>query len=132
MTTPAPRAVDPVTGELLPVQPFLDFLRDHRDGEFHEEVSEGLHALVAAVQAVGKKGTLTIVLDVRPAGRSHNQVFLVDEVRVKAPEPEREQAILFVDRDGNLTRANPLQQELPGLRQVPERATTTPREIDGD
>lgn len=100
------------------VRPFLAFLQEHRSGELHDELSERLNELTRAVQGVGKKGTLTLVIEVRPAGRSHDQVFVVDDVKAKLPEPDRAESIMYVDGAGNLSRSNPLQAELPGLREV--------------
>ncbi len=42
-----------------------------------------------------------------------------DEVKTKEPEGERGAALWFADEDGNLSRRNPMQQELP-IREVPD------------
>lgn len=123
------RTVDPLTSEIteqeapaaapLPrLKPFLEFLQEHAGGEIHDELSETLNVLVRAVQAVGKAGTLTLKVSVKPAGRSHDQVFVVADVQHKLPVPEREESIFFVDAAGNLTRDNPHQEPLPGLRRL--------------
>jgi len=124
---------DPATGEVRPggttepertIRPFLAFLQEHREGALQDELSEALNRVVEAVRQIGKAGTLTFVVGIKPAGRSHNQVLIADDIKLKLPEPDREETVMYVDRDGNLTRANPKQMEMPGLKTVPTRAAT--------
>lgn len=121
------RIVDQETGEILnqedgaTVKPFIAFLQEYQRGELHDELSTALNAVVTAVQGVGKKATLTLQVEVKLAGKRRNQVFVGAKVAVKLPEPDREEAIFFVDHDGNLTRQDPEQLELPILKQVPRR-----------
>lgn len=85
------RRVDPDTGEILDtrtIRPFLAFLQEHRDGQLHEQLSEALHQVVTAVRGVGKNGSVTLVVEIKPAGRSHDQVFVVGSVKTRLPEAE--------------------------------------------
>ena len=113
------------------IRPFADFLREHRKGELHDELGERLNELVNAVQDTGKKGTVTLVLSVAPAARSDEMVIVSDEIRLKAPEPDRPDAVYFADHEGNLTRHNPRQPELP-FREVsgPAREERHAQEVD--
>lgn len=124
---------DPETGE-VPVRPFADFLREHLRrapeepyGELHDDLSAALHKLTEAVQGVRKKGALTLTITVEPAGRVEHAVTVTGKVALKLPEPDPEEALWFIGRDGNLTRRNPQQPELPGLRTVAPNAT--PKEV---
>lgn len=132
---PDGRQIDVETGEILSehdgatVRPFIAFLQEYQHGELHDELSTALNAVVTAVQGVGKKAVLTLQVEVKLAGKRRNQVFVGAKVTTKLPEPDREEAIFFVDHDGNLTRQDPEQLELPNLRQVPARGNRTTKEI---
>lgn len=98
-------------------KPFSQFLIEQRNGGLHGEISDALADLVAAVQDVGKGGTLTLTISVKP-GESNTQILVVaDDVRVKAPVAPKPASIYFADDAGNLSRSNPNQPELP-LRRV--------------
>jgi len=97
------------------VRPFAEFLQAHDKGGSHASASAELHALIGAVQVHGKAGELVISVKVKPAGskRLADQVIVVVEVTAKPPKAEPPASIFFVDHDGNLTRNNPDQGELP-------------------
>jgi hypothetical protein len=122
-------AIDQETGEVTEeerhVRPFGDFLNEHRHGALHAEVSDALNELVQAVVGIGRAGSLTVTINIKPAGSTHEQVFVGDDVKLKLPSPDREEAICFVDADANLTRRDPRQPELPGLRSVEARVPAT-------
>jgi hypothetical protein len=100
-------------------RPFAEFLREQRSGTTHDELSQGLNALLESVSDTGKGGSLTLTIKVKPAGKGdHHMVVVSDTVAIKMPEGERGEAIFFVDDDFNLTRDNPRQPSLP-LREVP-------------
>lgn len=100
-------------------KPFAAFVHEQRNGSLHGELSHALHDLVAAVSEHGKKGSLTLQVVVEPMGDG-TTVRVSDKIKLALPDPERGAAIFFVDHDGNLTRKNPAQIELP-LREVGER-----------
>jgi hypothetical protein len=98
------------------VRPFAAFLQDQRKGSLHDELSEQFHQLLAAVKETGKAGTLTLQIKVKPAGKGDNERILVSDVAVlKAPQVERPESFYFIDEQGNPTRSDPRQQELPLL-----------------
>lgn len=105
------------------VRPFADWLAEQRGGLAAVEVSEAFNELLESVTELGKPGDLTLVVHVKPA--SAGAVFVVDDVRIKKPQPDRSAALFFVDDDHNLTRHDPRQQRLP-LREVPKAATPAP------
>lgn len=98
------------------IRPFADFLIEHNNGLGHNLAGEKLHELVAAVRDTGKKGRLTLTLDV--TAMDEDTLVTVLEVAVKCPQPPTKAAVFFADDDGNLTRTDPKQTHLP-LREVP-------------
>ena len=108
---------DGVTGGPGNPKPFSQFLLEQRNGSLHGELSDTLRELVEAVVQHGKPGALTLTVKVSPT-KSYGQYEVVDEVKVKAPEPDRGASLFFADDRGNLSRSNPRQPELP-LREVP-------------
>lgn len=97
-------------------QMFHEWAKDLRHGEASEEWAEALAEVVTAVRNTGKPGTLTIVLEVEPGGRT---VKITDRVKRKLPEFDREKAIYFADDDGGLHRRDPNQ----GVLDVDENVT---------
>lgn len=104
---PDPLADDTIT-------PFGEFLHQQRKGQMHSDLSDGLHKLTEAVQDVGKGGTLTLTVEVKPATVGTSQIVMVtDKVQLRLPEHPREGAVWFVDKRHNLRRSNPDQPDLP-------------------
>lgn len=97
--------------------PFNQVLLDIRQGSLHAELSERLQELVAAVAEHEKAGSLVLTIKVSPAGRKTQQYEIADDLAVKLPKPERGSSLFFA-LDGNLSRSDPRQPELP-LQQVP-------------
>lgn len=92
---------------------FLDTLREMRGGISLEELSTQLHALVAAVQDTGKKGSLVYTLTVKPAtAGSSFQLVVADAIKASVPCLERSADIFFATKNGELTRSNPNQRSL--------------------
>jgi hypothetical protein len=127
-----PEDVDPETGEYdgPVIRPFADWLREQRRGLTHDELTDGLHDLIAAVNHSGKAGTLTLQIKIAPFKKNAQVLEVTDVVKTSLPTPDREAAIYFTDRDGNLSRDNP--HQLPGmerLREVPAiEIRDTPKE----
>lgn len=106
-------------GELVSAtKPFGQFLLEQRNGGLHGELSDRLREVVEAVVEQGKPGTLTLTVTIKPAGNGTNQFIVGDDIKAKAPEPERGASLFFADRRGNLSRTDPRQPELP-LQEVP-------------
>lgn len=93
-----------------PSNGFTRWFSTHRNGAAGADAFEALQALVAAVRETGKKGSLTITLNVRPATKGIGGAFIVeDDVQVKAPKRERSQALYYGTEDNTLIRENPAQ-----------------------
>ena len=103
------------TTEIPTTKPFGTFLQEHRKQGLHNEASEGLQEVVAAVKEHKKGGSLTITIDVKP-GEVDGTLVVSDKVKVKAPEAERPTSLFYSDSRGNLSRRDPRQSELPGVR----------------
>lgn len=104
----------------------MDVLRDHRAGRTHEDLTEGLQALVAAVAETQKGGSITLRLDVKPHGDGATMVTAT--VSAKLPKAQGGGSIFFITPENNLERQDPRQQDLP-LRAVP--GGEAPRVIGG-
>jgi len=107
---------DPKTGEVVnDVEPrqFDQFLRELSEGATNSELSDALWDLVDRVQDTGKAGVLTLQIAVGFDGQGRIQVK--DNVNLKLPEFSRPTTAFFVDKQGNATRRDPNQPELPSL-----------------
>lgn len=91
-----------------------------RYGQTQHELSAELHAAVCAAIDTGKSAELTLKIKIKPEAQG-KQVFISDEIKTKIPQLPREQTILFPTPDGNLTRDDPRQASIPGLREAPKK-----------
>lgn len=107
-------------------RPFMDLLREQRGGRLHDDLSDRMQELVAAVAEERKQGTMTIILTVTPKG--DGSVVVSDKVTLKTPEPQRGESIFFVTPDNNLERQDPRQKALD-LRRVEDTGGGAPRSI---
>lgn len=122
MATDAAPEPDEQTEELIAdedgviVRPFADFLREQGKGQLHEELSQALHTLVGAVNDTSKKGTLTLQLTLQPMKGNPDVLTMTDVVKLVVPKPERRPSIFYADDNGNLTKTDPNQPQLSGLK----------------
>ncbi|WP_242908702.1 hypothetical protein [Actinomadura terrae] len=105
------------------VRPFAAVLQELNRGQVHNDASAQLHALVDSVTEHGAKGTLTLTLEVAPIAKGDTSVLKVAAKVTSRPPAAPATSTFFVDGSGNLSRRDPNQPELPGLRGVdtPER-----------
>lgn len=96
-------------------RPFIDTLRDIEAGGLLDELSETQHSLIDAIRLTGKGGELTIKLAYKPDG--NGQMTIKANVKAKEPALSRGTSLFFLTPEGNLTRRDPRQQDLP-LRTV--------------
>jgi hypothetical protein len=107
------------------IRPAAAVIQEIGGGSLHARLSELLAELTAAVTDTGKKGTLTLQLTVAPIKAGNTSTLIVTGATVlKAPKGDSEtpSSVFFPDRDGNLTREDPTQLQLP-LRGVNDRKT---------
>ncbi len=94
------------------VRPFAAFLQEQRGGATHAEISDAFAGLVAACVEHGKPGSLALTIKVKP-NKDGITVFVSDMVTVKKPLGERAETIFYTDEQGNVSRRDPRQIELP-------------------
>jgi hypothetical protein len=105
------------TGEAGQVRPFADVLRDLGKGHVSDEMSVMLNELVQAVRDYGRKGTLTLTVDVMPVKGNTEMLAVAAQVTSKPPKSDPVSAIFYATSEGNLVRDDPRQMDLP-LREV--------------
>lgn len=96
-------------------RPFSDTLRELRNGEALLDLAEQLQQVVNAVTDSGKTGSLTLTIEVKPFEKHSGALVLRDSIKTKLPKIETRGTVLFSTPDGNLTRNNPRQDDLPGI-----------------
>jgi hypothetical protein len=95
---------------------FNDTIVALRYGTLHDDLTTELNALVAKVANSMKAGELTLKLKLKPG--KGGQIEIVDDIVVKAPKEEKGTSIMFATVEGNLTREDPRQMQIEGLRSV--------------
>lgn len=81
------------------------------DGGLPVEIADQqLRDVIQAVQRTGKKGTVTITLEVAPNGEMGFAASA--KVTAKAPQVAFGQSFFFCDRNGDLTRNAPAMDQL--------------------
>lgn len=113
------------TGEIVDdptIRPFRDVLSELGEGQTERELSEALWDLIQRVEDTTKAGSVTLTLSVAFDG--HGRLVVKDEVKVKLPEYNRPTTSFYVDREGNASRRNPGQPEIPGVANLDARRTS--------
>ncbi|HEY9315809.1 hypothetical protein [Williamsia sp.] len=112
------------------IKPFAAFLQTLQRGSVHEELSEGLHQLVEKVDEIGKGGSISLTIKVKPDPKT-GMLIVADDVKLVLPEWDRQQSMWFKDQTGNLTRNDPNQIAFDGMKSV-EDSDNTPKSIQGE
>lgn len=108
----------PETEDLPPqIKWFSAFLQEQRGGLLHTELSDELAKISQAVIDTGKAGSVTLTVKIGKS-KIDGAVEVEDVVKVRMPEPDRDAGLFFPDAHGNLSRRDPRQPELPGIRDV--------------
>ena len=95
---------------------FIKFLQEHRGGATHEEISDHIRDLVAAVTDERKGGKITITVEIKPIGKGDGLEVGVD-VKATLPKVKPGVSIFFATHDNNLQRQDPRQSNLE-LREI--------------
>lgn len=94
----------------------VSVLAEMNSGDYLIECGRQLQELVGSVRRTGKKGRLTMCLEVEVAGLSKdglvNQIDIRPTVTLKEPTPGHGTSLFFLTEDGALTRKNPMQADL--------------------
>lgn len=106
------------TNESPPFTPFSDWLTQHAQGDVDVEMTLALAEVVKAVASHGKKGSVTLKVNIDTAGSGGRTVETSCVVEAKAPTADPERSIFWVGDKGSLHRDDPYQQRIP-LKRVP-------------
>lgn len=89
---------------------FTSFLKEFKAGHLDAQLTNKMHELVESVSKFQKAGKLTIEIALKPKdeGEMHTQV----KFKMKAPERDTIESIMFVTPEHNLIDSNPKQPEL--------------------
>jgi hypothetical protein len=95
---------------------FISMLLEMRSGKVAADISEKLNELVDAIRDVGKGGSITVKLDIKPKRIDmHEGVKDVEvdyKVALSKPERHRGSSIFYLTNEGALTRTDPAQTEM--------------------
>lgn len=92
---------------------FPELLLQLENGATIAELGDRLRDLVCAVRDTGKTGTITLAIKITPATEMADVVTIVADIKTKLPAPTRAKNIFFSTEEGNLSRHDPKQMELP-------------------
>jgi hypothetical protein len=99
-----------------PSNGFNTFLADVRHGQVLDELKTALNNVVSGVKATGKKGRMTLEIEIAPASKGEKgdniPTYITARVSEKVPKPDVRPAIYFTTADNRLQRNNPAQKEL--------------------
>lgn len=91
---------------------FASVLLDIRGA--HEDATEAMAKLTAAVHETGIGGSITLKIELKPVSKGDGtQVTASHTVATKMPKVSSRPTILFTTADGLATRDDPTQQTLP-------------------
>jgi len=102
-------------------KPFAQLLQEMNRGRLHAELSDACADVIGAVVEHGKKGSLTIKLDISPEG--DEAVKIAASYSPKPPQPPAKPSLFFADAQGHVSRQRLNQLEMP-LRGVEGGAHT--------
>lgn len=95
---------------------FAETLKQLRYGTLHDELTDALAEAVEAATRTGKKAKLAVVLTLNPM-RS-GQVEITDDLKLTLPEEQKGSTIMFATPENNLSRDDPRQGQIEGLRTI--------------
>lgn len=99
------------------IRPIADVLRDLGQGALVDDAGVALQDLVRDVRAIGKKGRLTLTVDVAPMKGDSGAVMVHAKTDIRPPATEPIGGVFFADDDGVLSKDDPRQMKL-SLRDV--------------
>ncbi len=97
---------------------FAAVLMQHNRGAAHAEASKALAEVVAACKATGKKGSVTVRLDIEAQPKMGGVIKVTDTITRKVPAADRIASLWYPGDHGDLHRNDPKQHELFGEAEV--------------
>jgi hypothetical protein len=96
--------IESTTGEIAP---FADVLASINRGALADEAAALLANLVQEVSHIGRKGSLTLTIEVAPFTGGGDTIRLSGKAAVRAPARDPHAGVFFYDEAGALTRNDP-------------------------
>lgn len=90
---------------------FWGNLKEINEGELLTQLDECFQSLVAAVMNTGKKGSLSLQINIKRKG-GVTQCEIVPVVKTNIPKEDTPARIMFADPQGNLYTSDPAQGQL--------------------
>jgi hypothetical protein len=90
---------------------FATFVENFAEGRLNDRLSARFKELVAACRETGRKGAMTIKLQVKPEG---TMAHVTCESKITKPEHPVPGHSFYSSEDGELTTEDPRQLKLPG------------------
>jgi hypothetical protein len=88
-------------------------LGELRGGLVALDIAQKQEEVIKAIQAAGKKGSITITLNYAPVGAENREVHISAKIAAKAPAaPDIEERSIFFAEHGQLHRHDPRQGDL--------------------
>lgn len=104
-------------GAFVAQKTFNQTLEQLRYGTLHDELTQKLNELTAAVTNTGEVGTLTLSIKLKPTNNS-GQIEVIDDIKLSMPKENKGTSIMFATPENNLQREDPRQMAIEGLRTV--------------
>ena len=95
-------------------RPFTDTLTSLRYGTLSDDLTKALNDLTTKCADSGKQGSLTLKLVLKPG--NGGQIEISDDIKVVMPKEVKGSSIFWATPEGNLTRDDPKQMAIEGLR----------------
>lgn len=98
----------------------IRLLQDHRGGATHEEISDAIREVVAAVTDEQKGGRVAINITIKPRGKGDGLDVAI-ETKAFPPKATAGVSTFFATKDNDLSRQDPRQTSME-LKSVPPTA----------
>lgn len=99
--------------QIISTNTFIQLLAQLDTGRVVSDLAEKLPQLTEKVKSVGKAGTITLTLKVKPEGSGEIETVEISaDVKVKNPEKSRKATIFFITEEHQLSRTDPGQTEI--------------------
>lgn len=108
----------------------MELLRKHDGGRLVEHLEAEVEQVVHAVRATGKKGSVTLKLEVDPANREVTRVDVRPSVKAAVPRKDLVAEDYYIGKDMELTKRDPLQPSL--FLQAEEASARPPAEAGAE
>lgn len=107
------------------ISTFDGLLAQHRSGGVIDDITAELRTLIEAIKRTGKPGKISLTLTFKPiSGGETPQIEITDKVVVTKPDPNQPASVFYSTAANDLSRFDPRQPVLTGLKEIPKRSST--------